>query len=554
MTEALRVPDPTRSGRVTPEVSASTQSVVVAPPQTNPEVEGFLKGMAQFTQQSGALFEERQGEVKKSGRNAAKSGAALTGTEPKTFVEGFQYGQGEAAAIADGEELAAKINSEFNSNTGNIEKFVQDFYMSKTQALDPKSKVAEGYNAVFSQAAQEFRRAITEKRAQEIVTTNEANAQARIDYIVDTAVRLGQPLSEAHLHHINAVASEQRIAGPRKDYMTFLALKKYSDQGMPEIWDVARLPRKDAVTGQDFPSIYANPKFKKDIDEAVVHATRTRLSNADAQDVRLRKAREEAREEAIAPAVRAALAGNEVEARRILDNVLTNTALFNRAEDIAKYADLVRKEVNETQRPNEKALAVNYMVDVRAGKLNVDKILALTDIGHNTKNELVRFYYSEVDRQRREAREQRVAESTIRANDRAYFSDPMLKQDLDYLDNATRLGPSMSDPMGFGSTQDNIDRARMKDVFMQEVARNRNMTSGQRMELRNKLLADFHKARASQVIKTDPAMRLGPPGFSTPQGRLDYVTKYGLEAYNEALRMHELSPPNPVPQGPPKQR
>lgn len=474
MAKPIRIADP-GSERQAPAVNATGIGTTIATPARNPDLEMFVKGMQQYVGVMQGNFEETAREDLEAGRSARKSGMTEQDAKKKsrTFIEGYMYGGGEAAAIRDAEELRGLISTEWDQTKVGLDKYISDFYSSKMKGAQP-DEFSRGYNRVFGEQMQGIRQKDSERVANEIVSTQEANAAARINYAFQRRLDLKIPMDMDLHDEINEIAKDMRIDPKRKDEMIFIALKKFSDNGDSSVWEFTKAPRKDQRTGGTFPSMYDNPAWKAKIDVEERQSEDRYLAKNRQRRIDEKSEREDRQEAALRPIALAIAKGDVATVDADLNRLFEDESLFPNAGAMLQWKKLIRTEASAAEKPGEQLNFTKHLQDIYAGRLSLKQIPELTDVGPTIQRQLLSEWYRVDDRRKQAAREARVADAQIRSMEKDAFTDPVFKSAAEFVDRALSMDPNQLDkfvtPEAFETLKQ--DRAQLQLQFYQWRSQN----------------------------------------------------------------------------------
>jgi hypothetical protein len=423
----------------------------------SPEVEGLLKGLSSLTGAVAATQSARDAASAKeiaAGRDFAKSGGAKADAEGrgKPFLEGYIEGSGEAAAIADAEELSATYQGEVPKDAPDIQQFVGEFYQKKMKGQqDPVFQ--RGYDRIFGAEAMRLRTKHGEGLALGLVDKKMTEAQARISYAARTLVGQGKPLREEFLAAVNTVAGEVALSGIEKDELIVRTLEEYAAQGVSSVFEITKAPRKDPKTGAFIPPMYDNPRWRERIERGVREAERISLAKETARAKAEKEERETRQEEVIGSIIQAVAAGKVEEGRAIAAKAIQNPALFSRATDIVNALRAVDTAQDFIKQPGQEEAENVHLMAIYEGKITKQsQIAALKDVDGMGRRRLITSLNTWLSQQRSEAAAARAAGS--REND--WVRNPQFRASVDLLKD--QLKPAKG-PFSDFTDADQADRA-----------------------------------------------------------------------------------------------
>lgn len=385
--------------------------------QMSPEVEGMMRGLNTLTAAVNATANETEQQDRSTGRDFAKAGGAKEEAEKKgkSFMEGFLEGSGEAAAITDAEELAARYQSDVDKNDPDIAKFVGQFYQDKMKgSTDPVFR--RGYDRIFGAEAMRLRSKHGEGLALGVVDRKLTQAQQRIDYFARTFVSAGKPLDAEFLAGVNVIAGESALSNIEKDEAILLTLESYGAQGVPSVFEITRAPRVDSRTGQILPSIFDNPRWRERIEKGEREAARIEMAKATAEEKANKEDREGRQQEVVGQILQLGLSGDREGARALATKALQNRSLFSRGNDIAAALKMVTDADDDMEKmtsAGEGEIENEVLMGIYTGKVaKVTDISGRTDIGSSSKRRLVTSLFSWQS-------QQRIADAQVRSSQAA---------------------------------------------------------------------------------------------------------------------------------------
>lgn len=409
----------------------------------SPEVEGLMRGLSSMNSalRAGEADREQTAANERSGgRDFAKSGGKAEDAQSrgKSFLEGYTEGSGEASAIADAQELAARYQSDVDKQETDISQFVGQFYNDKMKGnQDPVFR--RGYDRIFAAEAMQLRSKHGEGLAVAIVDKKRADAQRRIDFTYNQRRLKGEPVGEEFLAQISAIGDDARLTGRERDDSLFLTLKQYSDGGDDTVWAVAKLPRKDSKTGNPMPALYDNPHWKEKIDAAEKQAKATWLAGKKRASQEEKDDRENRQNEALGVLIQKGMAGDIEGATAEANKLLQNRTLFTRQDDIVNALALFKKGTDLVEKPGEAEAENAHLIGIYEGKLSKPSQIAnLQDVGVMGKRRLISSLNSYTAQQQTLANSARSARAAEAANANNWTRNPQFKASTDFLKDQLR--------------------------------------------------------------------------------------------------------------------
>jgi hypothetical protein len=521
--------------------------------QMSPEVEGMLRGLNMLSSAvtQNANEKERQAAEtaradRAGGRDFAKSGGKREEAEAKgkSFLEGYLEGSGEAAAISDAEELAARYQSDVDKRDPDIAKFIGEFYQGKMKgSTDPVFQ--RGYDRVFGAEALKLRSKHGEGLALQVIDKKRTEAQQRINYIARMFVSEGRPLGTEFLSAANVIARDSALSNIEKDEAILLTLESYGSKGVPSVFEVTRAPRVDDKTGQILPSMHDNPRWRERIERGEREAARIQLKQDEADLKAAKEDRNRRQQEVIGEIVQRGLAGDREGARELASKALQNRNLFTRGDEVTAALKMVTDaddDIEKMTTAGEGEVENEILMGIYTGKVTeATDISNRTDLGVASKRRLATSLFT-WQSQQRQADAQikaaqaagRASEAQARAADRAVFTDPEFKASSDWLKD--QLRPSKSIFMGMDSDADRAEVAALASAERELInwrAANRDAD------------AVASQAKAQEIVKRHREMSGNPNDMDFQRHR---AARMGIpyETVRELLAAHAAGKVDPL--------
>lgn len=484
---------------VTAEVIANPVAVA-ATGSVNHELQGFIKGLAEFRPELNAFLARKDDEDRDAGANFALSGGSRNDANERgsSFVDGYLSGSGEAAAIRDAQEMNGKYHSEFDKENGSVNAFLGEFFDEKMKGAQNET-YRKGYERVFAREAQALRQRHGLAESEGILDKARANATEIIGYVAQSRISEGRPLDEEFLTEFNSVADLNKISGPDRNDILFSTLLQYSKQGRADVWDVTKIRRGN------IPGMYNIPNWKVKIDAAEAEAHHINLQNEVAAERRAKEERNEKQNVAMMEVFDRSMSGDKEGAEKRLRELTMDRTLFTRVDELKALRDITVDLKDDVFEDSLDATENDWMLKIHSRDAVMRDILMTDELNPKAKRRLMTFQrqVEQEDRrmvmdQARDAREARALKAQLKAQEREKWNNPMFKADLDYIKDSLRSGTSATDIMGLGSAADQSARAEAERLFVAWHAQNLNASPLDRRKVASQLVEDFKKAKAAR--------------------------------------------------------
>lgn len=362
----MRLPNPLMAQGEAPTVAARPIQRAVGEDRSVAE---FISGIAAFGRMADTLVDRAERRDMVAGEAARKAGLTKNEQASAAWAEGYQRADAALSGDADGEEMLQGFLA--GQDTGmDPEGYIQQVYKQKTKGLaDGPFKAA--YDAAFAAKADRFRALVAERRRDQVITKAEDDAASLIDRTFfqyaqvpapdelvpgenetdeEFAQRLMENASRKRVpdaQELNALFQHARsvgISGRRFNEMLLAAANTYGSRGVPEFYEALKQPRADGT-----PPLYSIPEFKRAIDEGEQLAYRVKASQIRQQELRLKAARDQAKEEMVAPIFIRAFAQEDPNGARdaLNDLLIKNPGLFSPTEIYTLSTRVVRQAALE---------------------------------------------------------------------------------------------------------------------------------------------------------------------------------------------------------------
>lgn len=499
---------------------AAAPTGAVLKPRMSDATEGLLRGLGMLAQTTSAELAKEEDNLRRQGRAHAKAGGdrAAADAKPKSFLTGYLEGLGEAAAINDRSDLIQAYSTDFNKDDGDIEEFLGTFYQQRMKEGGITPEFREAYDAQFAKAADEVRAMHGEAVASNIIDTNRAAAQKRLDQAVEESMDVtsvtGAPLGAALIERWQKIAVDQRIPRKERNEMLYLSLLKYSQEGNPEVWEAARVDRVDPETGQKVDALYSIPEFKQRIDQAEAAARNIRQNRQERDERRAEKELKERQDVAMRDVLDRYYEGDTDGAMGVLKSLRGDRKLFPNASDLINLEKLVVSHGEDLRAPEWEEEEAEMMLEIHSGGVSERDILN-ADLGRLNKRRLLSYHRQVMADRRREAKDA----AADRRREEDVLRSKLVQADLQFIEDSLPRLDSLTDVLGVEADQARMDVAEVKRRFTSIAFENPNLDYRQRREIAQRLIEEVQERRA---------MRQGNP--STALDRVPF------KSYGELVR------------------
>lgn len=458
---------------------------------------GLVAGLSKFNPALAQHFAEQDQKDGAAGANFARAGGTEEDAKKRggSFLDGYLRGSGEAAAIADAQELTAAYYENANkTGAGDIEVFISEFYAEKMKGPKPNDTYKAGYDAIFARQAQALREAHGKQLAEDILDKARADALARVDYIANDLIASGKPLDESFLQEFSAITADAKLTGPDKNDVLFSVLSKFSREGRPDVWEVTKKKRVDPNTGAVVPAMYNVPKWKRMIDQEEAIAVRTQVAQQEKAEDAAREDRESRQQEAMMAVFDLAADGDHEGAAKLFDELSRNRSLFTRVDELRNLRQITLDLMESEQEDVLDQAENEWMLRIHSRDADMRDILSAQDLNPKAKRRLLSFYRQVDQEDARQAREARLAKSQIAADKARRWQNPEFKADTDFIKDSLRSTPSMTDLTGAGTEADQAARAAAERMFIAWYAENPDASTLERRKVASQIVKDFREA------------------------------------------------------------
>lgn len=318
----------------------------------SPELDGLVKGLKQIQPKLNefALFHGRKvaREDLQAGSAAAKRNEELAEDASRFFRQGYMNQRGLVEGEKFGGELLQKYNTEFNKDSGDIEKFIKENTQAEVEGLDDED-YGRGFGSNQGKYLDHIRTEQFKYQQIKITETVESDAMARLETAYDTRKSIGQPLNVNDLEQLRKELGQSfGVSNTRFNDLVFDVINKKGMAGDFAAYDLLKKNRPDGTKG-----MYHIPKWKAKIDKAQLASQNTYLAAENAQDKRDDKARNSKQDEAMFGIL--LQAESDPEAAALAFDKLITDGLFEDATQYVKYKKLLTDVIDDEDGSPEQA-------------------------------------------------------------------------------------------------------------------------------------------------------------------------------------------------------
>ncbi|PTR15079.1 hypothetical protein C8R31_104106 [Nitrosospira sp. Nsp2] len=439
--DTRQVLTPISAPRVTQVVAQPTNQLVT--PAVDPELNGLIHGLATISpslQQYAyaTRFEQAKDNEKQiaAGAAAKAQGKDIPPGSPEYFKHGYMVQAGQIGAEQAANEFTNRIQTEFDWDTGDLNKFTKDHFSQDTKGITDESYL-EGYNQVIPKRIEAVQAGVLKHRSEALVAKTEANAMVKLDRDMRAYVENGEAIPDVVFDtHRKDLKDAFGISGSRFNELLFASMKRIGDDGNYAIYEALKKPKPDGT-----PGMYYIPAWKEKIDQAQIHSQNVYLQKRSQADASLKKEREDKQDTALYDVF--LKMDTDPASARMEYSRLRSEGLFSRASDLINWDTKInaasKREASAEQQDHE----VTLQQGIYTGKVRPQQIVQ-ADITPAQKRSLMTEWRQVTnDARQAAAAGQTAANSIYRTQD--------FRSGETYIETVLRPQASPLDPMGIGT-------------------------------------------------------------------------------------------------------
>lgn len=444
--EAQRAPRQVRTTQAATQADNMPSNI---PQMRDQDLDGFLKGLSQF-QPMLEQYAQKENDEATARATTDRMGGKEAQEENAAYTRAYFATDGLVRAQADGADLLARYNSEFDKDKGDVEGWLQENSLGRLKGITDENYIG-GYQKGILPALAEVRKAHNEYQKKAVEVRVESNAMQLIDNGIRAYTSQGQAIPTEYLSAIQEhLGQNLGVSQQRFGELLFSTVKKVADEGHYDAYDVLKQDRPDGS-----PGMYHDPKWKEEIDKAEAHSFTMSLTMAQ-------KSREQRYNKALYDVF---LEEDPKKAQQMFREMKGNDLFKGDTEGLIKWEKLMNEKVDG--KPDAKQLEneVALLARVYEGKAGIKEILATNSNAGITSGQR-KYLLGEA---RRVQHENQQAAAAAGKAEEAIFKTREYADAKDFV--GSMLQPRPRDPLNFAGQQTiEFDRANQtqaqREFFM----------------------------------------------------------------------------------------
>jgi hypothetical protein len=261
--EAQRAP---RQVRTTQAATQADNMPSHIPQMRDADMDGFIKGLAAF-QPSLEQYAQKEADAAGARATTDRMGGRDAQEPGEAYARAYFATDGLVRAQADGADLLARYNTEFDKDKGDLEGWLQENSLGRLKGVTDEHYIG-GYQKGILPALAEVRKSHSAYQKQAVETRVESNAMQLLDNGMRAYTSQGMPVPDGYMEAIQTHMRENLgVSDQRFQELAFEAAKRIGDEGHFDVYDTLK---KDRIDGS--PGLYYDPKWKEKIDAAELHS------------------------------------------------------------------------------------------------------------------------------------------------------------------------------------------------------------------------------------------------------------------------------------------
>lgn len=447
------------------------------PQMHDPDAEALIKGLSQFQpalENWVAKKEEEAGDRATLDRMAGKEAQEDSNAYTSKYmaVDGFVKGQ------ADGSQLLAKYQTEFDKDKGNLDQWLAENHEGRLKGID-NQHYTDAYGKALLPTLQAIRKEHFTYQQKAVEARVESNAMQLLDGGVRAYVTHGQPIPDGYVEAIQTHVGESLgVSQQRFQELLFETVRRVGEDGHFDAFDVLKKPRADGS-----PGLYYDPAWKSKIDQAELHSYSVYETRSKAE-----------RQQRYNTTMYDIFAADDPkEAQRKFNEAKVSGLFKGDAEGLIKWGKLLDEKVDGKPDVRQLEAEGNLLAKVYKGSLNYDDVLKAQSRGDITSSQR-KSLMGEIRRVQHENRTLAAQEGA--ANEKIYKSKDFGSA-MDYLEGVLR--PRPQDPMAMDKKEMEFDHLQLAQAKREFFTASEGKKPGELQDIADGVAQRYLKRRQEQA-------------------------------------------------------
>jgi len=464
ISQRAQLDTPQRS--VQTEVVASPVNIAVSPTENNMmRLAGALKLATPIVQEY-AQDQAQEGRVARA--NGQENPNDLFGLQAKGWMEM----DSTVHADQDWMQLKADYMTKFdkeNSTPADLDKFISERVNGHLQGM-PSQHYKDNYSELLAKNALQLRQDFTAYTTGRMVEKTEANV-VQLNYnMVKDSLANGKMPSVEDFKGVTQFAKEHgiNISESRSDQLMFEAVKRFAEEGHPDILSVFKADTKDPTDPTKAqPGMYFKPGWKDKIDQLEITASHNFVTRKNAEYAYAENLRKHEIDSSMGDVMEKMALGDVGGAQALYEEKVRSGLFHGQGGQLVTWMGSMAKTAKEVETPTQQLEYKSLFIGLLEGRVGNAEILK----ANLTAQQMMTL----ADKARSIRHENRAVAVAERANAIADNVSPIVKSTeyqsgKDYLSHYLKTAPNASmDPFGVGSDFTHQQQAAAQLEFTQRA-------------------------------------------------------------------------------------
>ncbi|HCI53157.1 MAG TPA: hypothetical protein DE312_07590 [Gallionella sp.] len=372
ISQRAQLDTPQRS--VQTEVVASPVNIAVTPAENNMmRLAGALKLATPVVEQY-AQDQAQEGRVARA--NGQENPNDLFGLQAKGWMEMDSTVHADQDWLQLKADYMTKFDKE-NSTPADLDKFISDRVNGHLQGM-PSQHYRDNYSELLAKNAVQLRQDFTAYTIGRMVEKTEANV-VQLNYnMVKDSLANGKLPSVEDFKGVTQFAKEHgiNISESRSDQLMFEAVKRFAEEGHPDILSVFKADTKDPTDPtKTQPGMYFKPGWKDKIDQLEITASHNFVTRKNAEYAYAENLRKHEIDASMGDVMEKMALGDVGGAQALYEEKVRSGLFHGQGGQLVTWMGNMAKTAKETETPAQQLRMTDTLIKVYEGKASYEDIL-----------------------------------------------------------------------------------------------------------------------------------------------------------------------------------
>ncbi len=372
ISQRAQLDTPQRS--VQTEVVASPVNIAVTPAENNMmRLAGALKLATPLVQEY-AQDQAQEGRVARA--NGQENPNDLFGLQAKGWMEMDSTIHADQDWLQLKADYMTKFDKE-NSTPADLDKFISERVNGHLQGM-PSQHYKDNYSELLAKNALQLRQDFTAYTTGRMVEKTEANV-VQLNYnMVKDSLANGKMPSVEDFKGVTQFAKEHgiNISESRSDQLMFEAVKRFAEEGHPDILSVFKADTKDpADPTKTQPGMYFKPGWKDKIDQLEITASHNFVTRKNAEYAYAENLRKHEIDSSMGDVMEKMALGDVGGAQALYEEKVRSGLFHGQGGQLVTWMGNMAKTAKETETPAQQLRMTDTLIKVYEGRASYEDIL-----------------------------------------------------------------------------------------------------------------------------------------------------------------------------------